>query len=101
MTKIIKIKNSNFKKFVRDFKEALGYLIENSLIDRCPVDTGALKGSISVEQKGRDYVINMLYYWKYLEFGTYKQRPQPFVRPVLRSELGKLIKEALEVASSD
>lgn len=47
-----------------------------------PVDTGALQGSIDIEVSGLTAeVFTTLRYAPFVEFGTYKDRPQPFITP--------------------
>ncbi|UVY83796.1 HK97 gp10 family phage protein [Brachybacterium sp. NBEC-018] len=54
--------------------------------NRAPVDTGALKGSITVEVQGnRDFargeVGPTVHYGGFVETGTSRQRAQPYLRP--------------------
>lgn len=37
----------------------------------------------------------MVEYGKHVEFGTFKQRPNPFVRTVIYAKLGKIITEEI------
>lgn len=49
------------------------------------VDTGNLKNSIHVEQKSRfiAYVLTMVMYAHFVEFGTVKMAAQPYMRPAV------------------
>ena len=48
----------------------------------CPVDTGALRGSIKAEIEGTRATIEPhMEYAGYVEFGTYKMAPQAYMRP--------------------
>ncbi len=58
-----------------------------------PVDTGRLKMGYHAEARSRGAVIvNDVYYWKYVEYGTSRNEAQPHVRPAI--ELVKLRKKA-------
>ena len=69
--------------------------LENELKLVCPVDKGFLRWSINVEANGSVLSITMLDYGLYVEFGTFKQRPNPFIRNVLNNKLGTIIREEL------
>ena len=90
--------------------------IRNDAKEICPVDTGSLKKSIrigttakpsghthSIRVTAGGYVTNpktkrKVDYASDVEFGTSKQRAQPFMRPAIvkhRRELAKAIKEAI------
>ena len=51
----------------------------------CPVDTGRLRSSIHFEILGKDevFVGTDVEYAEYVEFGTMRQRPQPYMRPAI------------------
>ena len=52
--------------------------------EACPVDTGKLRNSISVSAEGNSAVVSAnTDYAAYVEFGTSKQSPQPFLAPAL------------------
>ena len=62
----------------------------------CPVDTGRLRSSITVERN--DLVAEVgsnVKYAPYVEFGTKRQRAQPYLRPAYHKEEPKL-KSAIE-----
>lgn len=72
--------------------------------DRVPVDTGKLKNSIDfkVERDADEIGINLNTdnledYWDCVEFGTSKQRPQPFIRPAIDKGMDE-IQERLQKA---
>lgn len=55
----------------------------------CPVDTGALQGSISASQSGDGAVVSVgADYGIYVEFGTYKMAARPFLAPSLSAAEG-------------
>lgn len=67
--------------------------LRNLIVEGVPVDTGRLKQSIGVQkvQDGEYRVGTNVDYAPYVEFGTRRQAPQPFMRPAierLKSEDG-------------
>lgn len=64
----------------------LGLLVQNNARELCPVDTGRLRSSIFLK-KGRDLqgpyveVGTVVKYALPVEFGTSRQRAQPYLRP--------------------
>ena len=58
----------------------------------CPVDTGRLRNSINIDIQGTKIIISAnTNYAQYVEFGTYKQHPQPYIRPALYKALSFFI----------
>lgn len=56
-----------------------------------PKDTGALHDSISFEVTGTQvYVFAAAEHASHVEFGTYKMRAQPYIRPAFKSARPKL-----------
>jgi len=48
----------------------------------CPVDTGALRGSIKTQVEGMSAKVTAsMEYAGYVEFGTYKMAPRAYMRP--------------------
>ena len=85
-------------------KEAV-LIVEADAKRNAPVDTGRLRGSITNEVRkiagavleGR--VGTNVNYAKYVELGTSRQDPQPYLRPALRNNFDKvvsIIQEAIE-----
>lgn len=74
-------------------------LVENSAKDNCPVDTGQLRASITHEVSNLQGVVGTnVEYAPFVEFGTSKQRPQPYLYPALatnREEITELIMNAI------
>ena len=59
-----------------------------------PVDTGRLRGSIKVEADGNAITIRAdTDYAEHVEFGTYKMRAQPYIRPAIHAGVKKYIPE--------
>lgn len=86
---------SNIDEVIKEIDEIIDKSLEavkEDMIDHAkmivPVDTGDLKKSINVINKskrtvGFDYA-KLMHYWAHVEFGTSKQRSQPYLRPTLR-----------------
>ena len=67
-------------------------LIEAEAKRLCPVDTGRLRASINTI-KPRKLVRSIgtsVEYAPYVEFGTYKMRAQPYLRPALEHNIDKI-----------
>lgn len=62
----------------------------------CPVDTGRLRSSIMVEMNGNTITLSgNTDYASYIEWGTYKMRPQPFIRPAIHMGIRKFLPERI------
>lgn len=60
--------------------------VEATAKQNCPVDTGRLRGSITHDvNNGEGKVGTNVEYANFVEFGTIKQRPQPFLYPALEA----------------
>lgn len=69
---------------------------------RSPVDTGALRRSIrlSLENNNLKAVVKTnVPYAKFVEYGTIRQKAQPYMRPSLRVQKGKFIKAVKNAVS--
>ena len=101
--------------FVENFSQALEKEFEelakdmtDEAKDKVPVDTGALQKSLEfkVNKEGNEVEIyfdaeNAEEYWHYVEFGTSKQMPQPYVRLAVEygvEKLGDILKQAFKKA---
>ena len=66
----------------------------------CPVDTGRLRNSISHTQSGdTEYIGTNVEYAPYVEFGTSKQKAQPYLKPAVTNhvdEYKKIVKSTLK-----
>lgn len=77
----------------------VGLRVQSKARSLCPVDTGRLRSSIVV-RKGRDgrgffvEVGTNVKYAPFVEFGTSKQRAQPFLLPAVAEATGYLRQEA-------
>lgn len=62
--------------------EAIGLQAEGYAAEKCPVDTGRLRDSITHIRLGNSvYIGTDLEYAPYVELGTSRQKAQPFLRP--------------------
>lgn len=60
----------------------IGAAAEGYAKDLCPVDTGRLQASIThTEYEDAAYIGTNVEYGKYVELGTKRHRPQPFLKP--------------------
>lgn len=75
-------------------------IVEADAKQNCPVDTGRLRGSITHDvNNGEGKVGTNVEYANFVEFGTIKQSPQPFLYPALeanRSRFTEIISEEIE-----
>lgn len=72
--------------------DAVGVFVEGEAMERCPVDTGNLKGSINhaVVSENEVQIGTNVDYGVYVEMGTYKMAAQPFLRPACESNIGRI-----------
>lgn len=68
----------------------------SELVISCPVLTGRLRASINATIKGNTITITMVDYGMFVEFGTFKQRPNPFIRNVINNKLHDIIVEEIQ-----
>lgn len=91
---------------VRASVEASCHLIEGKAKDFAPVDTGALRDSITTQidelpKTIRGVVAPHVHYAIYQEFGTYKMKAQPFMRPAVdesRDAINEIFRNNIGVA---
>ncbi len=62
---------------------ATAHLIRNDALDLVPVDTGRLKGSISIVERDGVGVLANTNYAVFIEFGTDRMPAQPYLNPAL------------------
>ena len=68
---------------------------QNELMIKAPVLTGRLQNSIRVKTTRKGLLITMVDYGIFVEFGTLKQRPNPFIRNTINDKLRNIIQEEL------
>lgn len=67
--------------------------VRNSAQSLCPVDTGRLRDSISVNTDGNTAVVSAnTDYAAYVEFGTSKMPPKPYLVPALVENSDAMLK---------
>ena len=77
--------------------------VEKKAKELAPVDTGNMKGGITPDFSNLPDLevtitpISALEYWKFVEFGTSRQRAQPFMTPALENERPKFLTAVAEV----
>lgn len=75
--------------------------IERNAKINCPVDTGRLRTSISIEFGTLQAIIGTnVEYAPYVEYGTSKQSGKPFLRPAAIEQSPMFYKEILEIVSA-
>ena len=92
-------------KFAKGMKDAC-HLVEASAVEKVPVDTGYLKGTITnkVTKKGSTidgWVYATAEYAPFIELGTYKMQAKPFLYPALtenQSAIRQIFSEVLKGA---
>ena len=102
-----------FETHLGEFLDALPEQVEQALIaigltaetyakQECPVDTGRLRNSITheVDMGDQSAIIGSnVEYAAYVELGTSRQKPQPYLRPAAenhKEEYKNLVKAALK-----
>lgn len=64
--------------------EAIGLVAEGYAKRLCPVDTGRLRNSIShTHDENSAYIGTNVEYAPYVEFGTRRQKAQPYLKPAV------------------
>lgn len=85
----------SYKIRTREDLERIGLTIQNGARRYCPVDTGRLRSSIrssGVREDGKGLYVEVgtnVEYATFVEFGTRRQRPQPFLRPAFMAALAR------------
>jgi len=104
INKIEKITNTKYAPYFIDLIIDKGhgtYIANGFLVHNCPVDTGRLRASITSRVETEDSKIvgivgTSVEYSRDVEFGNFKQSPQPFLYPALegkKKEIEELLKE--------
>lgn len=91
------------KKIAKEVQEQVGKSALNVQYEakrRCPVDTGALRRSITVEFIGKmsARVGPHMPYAPFVELGTRKMRAKPFLTPAFEQERPKFLAELKKIA---
>lgn len=100
----VEIKADNTKQAAQGIESAIqralekiGLTAEGYAKRLCPVDTGRLRNSITHQSDGKDsvYIGTNVEYGKYVELGTRRAAPQPFLRPAAE-EHGSQYRQIIE-----
>ena len=84
---------------IKNSVEKVKFKAEAKAISLVPVDTGRLKGSITVKDLGpynfelRAGYTNDVDYAQYVEYGTSKMKAQPFLRPAIEYARKEVVKD--------
>lgn len=95
--------SKNAGNIVEDAVKELGTIAFKSARQIVPVDTGRLKTSIEVELERQNLISKVeigtdVPYAAYVEYGTSRQRAQPYMRPSLtqaRRQAGPVVKAVI------
>lgn len=85
------------------------YDMEGRATKLCPVDTGRLRTTLrekfSIESDGKSMItITMIAgtdYAEFVEYGTSRQRPQPFIRPAIHTFINYYLPTRIKEVFSD
>lgn len=109
MTKV-EITNDRTKEINSELKEAVriallgcGEQATQYAVEIVPVDTGRLKGSIGhtySEDEQTEYIGTNVEYAPYVEFGTSRQRAQPYLKPAVANHTDEYVKFIEETIKS-
>jgi HK97 gp10 family phage protein len=81
------------KASLQDLRKSAAYIAKDAKLT-APVKTGFLKGSIFFDEDlGGVYIEAPADYASYVEFGTSKQKPQPYFYSAAYKEFPKLLKK--------
>lgn len=68
-----------------------GNLVENAAVEKCPVDTGNLRNSLTHQVNGDTVEIGTgVEYAPYVELGTSRMGKKPYLRPALENNISKI-----------
>lgn len=82
---------------IEEIISAGGECVKDSAVSLCPVDTGTLRNSISVSVNGSNAEISAnTDYAAYVEFGTSKMAPKPYLVPALLENADSIISAMAE-----
>ena len=91
------LKESVFNDKLKLVIAGIGNDFTNELVDACPVDTGALKGSIDYSTDANKITIGMYHYGYIVDAkGNAKNVPNPWITRTLNTKLPNIIKENIK-----
>lgn len=89
------IKSDNIQQAIKDKDERvvkalvqIGLMMERYAQNRCPVRTGRLRSSITNDHDDTSVIVGTnVEYAPYVEYGTSRQRAQPYLKPSVQEHL--------------
>lgn len=91
------------KQAIKNALEDIGKKCTEYAKEKCPVDTGALKASLTYQVNAGEQYVDVgtpdILYGKYQELGTSRMRAQPFLRPAAEghtSEYKSIVENAMK-----
>ena len=81
---------------VREAVKLHATMVQKSMQRYVPVDTGALKRSITIDILDTGYTAKIyptMEYASYVEYGTRKQTAQPYIRPSIEAQGPKFVED--------
>jgi HK97 gp10 family phage protein len=75
---------------INNAREAIGMKAEGYAKQKCPVDTGRLRNSITHAVSDREqavYIGTATSYAPYVEYGTVKMKARPFLKPAVMDHI--------------
>lgn len=89
------IKSDNIQQAIKDKDERveralvqIGLMMERYAQSICPVDTGRLRSSITNDHDDTSVIVGTnVEYAPYVEYGTSRQRAQPYLKPSVQDHL--------------
>ena len=89
------IKSDNIQQAIKDKDERveraliqIGLMMERYAQSICPVDTGRLRNSITNDHDDTSVIVGTnVEYAPYVEYGTSRQRAQPYLKPSVQNHL--------------
>ena len=88
-----KYQENVLERLQKDIEKA-ALTLERNAKQKCPVDTGKLRASITTEVGNLEAEVGTnVEYAPYVEFGTSEQSAQPFMRPALDKAITQLNKD--------
>ena len=93
LSSLDKYQENVLERLQKDIEKA-ALTLEKNAKENCPVDTGRLRASITTEVGNLEAEVGTnVEYATSVEFGTSKQKAQPFMRPALDKAITQLNKD--------
>jgi len=86
--------------FEKEFTEMFGFLLSQEFAKEAPKDTGTLARSFPATFQLIDDVSlewDVPFYFEFVEFGTVKQKPNPFVRRTLENKSEEIAQRVVDI----